>query len=298
MATMHWNIDDVPVFVAAVDHNGITAAAKWLGMPKSTVSKSISRLENALGVRLLERNSRNIRVTTEGERFYRQCLHILEEVHEADVLMAGLQTVPSGKLLVALPPAFCQEFVAPRLGEFRQDYPQIDLELTVTSRAVDLLRDQIDIAVVVGTQEDSELISKTLLTGKLIWVTSPEYENSDRLGRDLNDLLSNIQICEKRYATRRFRVKIDGQIAFVDLDRNITPIDDPISVRTAVIHGAGVSFLPEQYCREQLRNGDLVEVYKHISMDASTSRLSVVYPSRRLLAGRSRAFLEFLNRIC
>ncbi|MGR3662736.1 MAG: LysR family transcriptional regulator [Paracoccaceae bacterium] len=295
---MLWKIDDVPIFVAVVDQNGITAAASWLGMPKSTVSKSISRLEDALGVRLLERNSRNIRVTTEGERFYRQCQNILEEVHEADALMEGLQMVPSGKLLAALPSAFCQEFVAPSLGKFRREYPLVDLELTVTSRTIDLLRDQIDIAVVVGEQEDSELISRTLLTGRLIWVASAEYVDSGGLGESLDDLVSNIQICEKRYATRRFQVRIDGQIAFVDMSKNITPIDDPISVRTAVIHGAGVSFLPEQYCREQLKSGDLVEVYKHIRMDASTSRLSVVYPSRRLLAGRTRAFLEFLNEIC
>ena len=106
---MRWTIDDVPVFVAVVDQNGVTAAARALGMPKSTVSKALSRLEEALGLRLIERNSRNLRVTGEGETFYRQAVLIMEQVREADAAMAGLNAVPSGRLVAALPPALCQD---------------------------------------------------------------------------------------------------------------------------------------------------------------------------------------------
>lgn len=295
---MRWNIDDVPIFVAAVEQNGITAAARWLDMPKSTVSKSLNRLEQALGVRLLERNTRNVRVTSEGETFFRKCQQILDEVRDADATMAGLQSVPSGTLTVALPPAFCQEIVAPNLDKFQRTNPQIDLELIVTSHAIDLLRDQVDIAVVVGSQENSELVSRTLLAAKLICVTSPEFAQSGALGHSAKDLVSNIRVCERRYATRRFRVKVHGRDATLDLSRKNASVNDPISVRTAVIRGAGVALLPEQYCKDQLARGELVEVYKHIHLDEAASKLSVVYPSRRQVAGKTRAFLEFLEGIC
>lgn len=295
---MRWNIDDVPVFVAVVEQNGVTAAARFLDRPKSTISQSITRLETALGVRLLERNSRKVRVTSEGETFYRQCQTIMDQVREADATMAGLTAVPSGRLSVATPPAFCQEFLAPNLTAFRHAYPEIDLDLTITTAKVDLLREQFDLAIVVGAQEDSELISKALLTGRLLWVTSPAYRATNDLGKTPEELVSHIQICEKRYGTRRFPVSIDGKHTHIDLSRNIIHVNDPVSVRAALLQGGGISCLPDRYCDKHLKSGELVEVFGHIRFDVSSSALSVVYPSRRLVSARTRAFLGFLDKVC
>ena len=295
---MKWNIDDVPVFVAVIDQNGFTAAARALDMPKSTVSKAVSRLEEALGLRLLDRNSRNLRITAEGETFYRQALLIMEQVRETDAAMAGLNAVPSGKLVVALPPAFCQEIVSPNLAAFHREHPRVDLDLIVTTHGTDILRDQIDIAVVVGPLEDSDLISRTLFSGRLIWVASPDYLMTCTLGDSPDDLPKHVRLCETRYGMRRVPVRLEGQVAHLDFTRGITHVNDPLSVRRAVVGGAGISLLPELYCRQQLRDGSLVEVYEHISLDLSASKLSVVYPSRRLMSPRTRVFLEFLDRIC
>lgn len=294
---MQWNLDDLPVFLAVVEQHGITAAARTLGMPKSTVSKTLSRLEQGVGLRLLDRNSRNLRITSEGETFYRQALLIIEQAKEADAAMAGLNAVPSGRLSVALPPAFCQELIAPNLARFRQEYPEIDLDLTVTSHGVDLLRDQVDIAVVVGQLDDSELIVKTLLSGRVVWVASPAYLGSNADDEDLRALRTHVQICEKRYGLRRMPVRIRGQIAHVDLARGITHVNDPLSVRRALINGAGVSLMPAHYCHTQLNEGSLVEVFRHISVDISASKLSAVYPSRRLMSPKTRTFLTFLSQV-
>jgi DNA-binding transcriptional LysR family regulator len=295
---MKWNIDDVPVFRAVVEQNGITAAAERLGKPKSTISKTVSRLEQALGVRLLDRNSRNLRVTGEGETFYRQCLGIMEQVDEADAVMSGLTAAPSGRLSVALPPAFCQEILAPHLGAFRRQYPQIDLDLTVTSQPVDILRDQYDLAVVVGAQEDSDLTARTLLAGRLVWIASPAYAAANEIGDTVETLRPHIQLCEKRYAARRFAVHENSRKTGLDLGHGIIHVNDPLAIREAVIRGAGVSFLPDRYCAAQLTSGELVEVCKHIGFDISASTLSAVFPSRRLMSGKTRAFLEFLERVC
>lgn len=294
---MNWNVDDVPIFVAVVEANGFTAAADALGIPKSTVSQTVRRLEDGLGLRLLDRNSRNLRITSEGETFYRQALLILEQVREADATMAGLTAVPSGRLVAALPLALCQEIVAPRLAEFRTTYPGIELELIVTSRGIDILRDQVDIAVVVGPQSDSDLISKTLYSGRLVWVASPAYLADTPIGERPADLLAHIQMCESRYGLKRMPVHFRGTADHMDLARGITHVNDPLSVRQAVLNGAGVSFLPELYCRRQIADGSLVEVAEAISFDLSASVLSIVYPSRRLMSPKARVFIDFLEKV-
>lgn len=294
---MKWNIDDVPVFLAIVEQSGITAAARTLGMPKSTVSTALTRLEHGLGLRLLDRNSRNLRVTSEGETFYRQAVLILEQVREADAAMAGRTAVPSGRLSVALPPAFAQEFVAPNLSGFHAEFPEIELDLIITAHGVDLLRDSVDLAVVVGPQEDSELMSKTLLAGTLILVSSPAYLDRVGLEQVQADILPHIQICEKRYGKANMPVHLKGRATYISLHKGISHANDPLVVRRAVQDGAGVSPLPKRYCRDQLTNGTLIEVRTDLTFGIEASKLTVVYPSRRLISPRTRVFLAFLQQI-
>lgn len=295
---MKWKIDDVPVFRAVVESAGISAAAEALGMPKSTVSTAISRLEQDLGIRLLDRNTRRMRLTGEGETFYRHCLLIMEQVDEADALMAGLTAMPAGRLTVALPGAFSQEILAPRLHEFRRRYPRVELDLIVTGHPVDVLRDQLDLAIVVGAQTDSELTQKTLLAGRLVWIASPDYLADTELGEGVDDLLAHIAICETRYALPRMPVRVSGEPAALSLASGVMRANDPVTVREAVLRGAGISFLPDRYCTQHLRRGELVEVFPNIQFEMSAATLSAVFPSRRLMSARLRVFLEFLEEVC
>lgn len=295
---MTWNIDDVPIFAAVVEHGGISAAAEALSMPKSTVSTTLSRLEKALGVRLLDRNSRNLRTTAEGETFHRHALLILEQVREADATIAGLRADPAGRLTAALPPAFCQEIVAPRLAAFRAAYPRIHLEIVITSHGVDLLRDAVDVAVVVGPLTDSDMVTRTLVTGALIWVASPAYLAANPVGYGLDDLRRHLQICETRYGLARMPVHIDGAAAHLDMASGISHVNNPLVVRTAVLNGAGVAPIPRHYARDQLKAGTLVEVFGHVAFDTAASSLSAVTLSRRLMSPRLRAFLDFLVEAC
>lgn len=295
---MTWKLDDVPIFVAVVDKNGITAAADHLGMPKSTVSTAITRLETALGLRLIDRNSRALRVTSEGETFYRHAQLIVEQVAEANAMMAGHTAVPSGRLSVALPPAFSQEILARHLARFRARWPEIELDLNITTYGLELIRNQVDVAVVVGPLEDSDYIARTLVAGRLLWVTSPEYLPRLDPAPLLDDLVRHVQLCEKRYGLARVPVRVDGKPTHIDLLHGISHVNDPLVVRRAVMAGAGVSVLPEHYCREQLREGALVEVFRSVDFDLTASKLTVIYPSRRLVSPRVRVFLEFLTAIC
>jgi len=290
---LKWKLDDVPVFVAVVDTMGITAAAEALNMPKSTVSTAISRLEQGLGLKLLERTSRNLRVTEEGDAFYRRAQHIMEQVREADATLAGMHAEPQGRLTVALPPAFCQEIVAPRISAFQAQFPNIDLEIITTADGFRLLNENADVAVVVGPLEDSEYISKTLLAGPLIWVTSPDYLARHRIGPDIDAIRSHVRICESRYGLARMPVHTEDRRTHIDLAHGISHVNDPLVVRRAVLAGAGLAPLPRHYCRDHIAEGTLVEVCGHVKFDRSASSLTVVYPSRKLLSPRTRAFVDF-----
>ncbi len=293
-----WDIDLLPIFVAVVEHKGVTAAAKYLQMPKSSVSKSLTRLEDSLGLRLLERNSRNIRVTSEGEVLYQQSLRILEEVHEASSLMAGFAAHPCGKLVVALPIAFTREFIAPKIAEFCHLYPDIDLEVLVDSRPVDIIHEQIDLAVVIGALEHSDLIVRTLYESRLTCVTTPEYAAMHQLQSPEANLEDHINICETRYALSKFPIRKEGKKKNIDLKARTVKMNDPISVREAVLNGFGVAVLPDQYCHKLLQAGKLINVFKDVEFDISAAVLSVVYPSRRLVSNKTQAFLAFLMSIC
>ncbi len=295
---MKWQLNDLPVFLAVVEQGGISAAARSLGLSKSGVSVVLTRLEQSLALRLLDRSTRSLRVTAEGEAFYRQAQLIMEQAREADAMMAGLGAAPSGKLTVALPPAFCHEMVAPRLASFRQRYPEVQLEMVVTSNGAALVRESADLAVVVGPLEDSELVSRTLLSSALIWVASPAWLATHTLGETLPEICAQVQICETRYGLRRLPIHMDGEAGQLDLTRGITHVNNPLVVRSVVLGGGGVSVLPRHYCVPQLADGSLVEVLPHIRFDLAASRLTVVYPGRKLLSPRVRAFLEFLAEVC
>jgi DNA-binding transcriptional LysR family regulator len=295
---MRWRLDDLPVFVGVVDNGGISAAGEALGLSKSTVSTVLTRLEKSLDLRLIDRNSRNMRVTEEGEVFYRQALLILDQAREADAAAAGMSAEPSGRVTVAMPPAFTQEIVAPHIAEFTRRYPKLDLDLVLTTHGIELLRDQVDVAVVVGPKVDSDLVSRVILSGPLAWVTSPAYAAAHDLGAGLEAIRPHIQICEKRYGQSRMPVRVHGVPAHIDLSTGISHVNSPLVVREAVAGGAGVSALPRHYLREGLQSGRLIEVFREVTFDPEASVLSVVFPHRRLLSPRLRVFVDFLERIC
>ena len=295
---MNWHLDDLPVFLSVLEQGGISAAARTLGLSKSSVSVVLARLEQSLQLRLFDRSTRSLRVTSEGEVFYQQALLIMELAREADALMAGLGATPKGKLTVALPPAFCQEIVAPRLASFRQRYPEVQLNIIVTSHGASLVRESADMAVVVGPLEDSELVSRVLMSTALIWVASPIWLTQNKLGKTLSEVSAQVQICETRYGLRRMPVLLDGEPGHLDLENGITHVNNPLVVRQVLLGGGGVSLLPRHYCVQQIADGSLTEVLQHIRFELAASRLKVVYPGRKMLSPRVRAFLEFLEELC
>jgi DNA-binding transcriptional LysR family regulator len=290
---MKWNISDLPVFVAVVEKEGISAAARSLRMPKSSVSRFVQRLEDDLQVRLLERNSRQMRMTSEGEVFFKHCQLIMEQVEAADAHMNGLSHTPSGELTISLPMAFSRDVLAGHLHRFNKQYPEIQLNIQVTPTAVDLIGEHIDLAVQVGDLPDSELIAVPLFETPLIWVASPNTYPAGHTFPGLDALVEQVHVCERRYNKTALPVRYQGDKHKVEIQASIETTD-PIMVRDTVIAGSGVGLLPSLYCRKAIERGELVQVAQDMELDLM-AKASAVYTSRRMLSAKTRLFIEFLK---
>lgn len=292
---MKWNINDVPIFTAVVAKEGISAAARHLEMPKSTVSRAISRLEADLGVRLLERNSRQLRITPEGQDFYKHSLLILEQVEAAQDKISGFKTEPSGPLSICFPIAFSREILKGNLAGFNRRYPLIELEVRVSNERLDLINEGIDVAFQLGPLPDSDMIGTTLYETSLIWATSPEYLANHPEINDFDVALKHVRISDKRYQNINFTLKYQGQRTPLKL-RTPMHSSDPLMVREMVIDGAGVGLIPEIYCHRAIANGELVRIHDNCEIAPATSFIAV-YPSRKLMSEKARLLIDFLKQL-
>ena len=296
---MKWNVDHLPAFVAVADHGGVSAAARILNLPKSSVSRTVARLEEDVGLQLFVRASRDLRLTHDGSQFYQHAVRILEQVHVASAELAGLSETPQGRLSVALPMAFGREIVGPHLAGFKRDFPDIQLDIRISSGRPDLIRDAIDVAVVVGSMENSDLIQQRLIETPLIWIASPQVAAQLPSSPNATTLHEWIQVAETRYSNIQLQLNsADDEDGSSTLDpTRIMQVNDPLVVRDLVKAGSGLSFAPELYCKEALANGTLVQPYPSTPIHHESS-LSLLYPGHRLLPKKSRAFISFLRSLC
>jgi DNA-binding transcriptional LysR family regulator len=293
---MKLNANDIPIFAVVAEKSGITAAANVLGIPKSTVSNALNRLETALGVRLLERNSRNIRLTSEGEHFYKHSQIITEKLEQAEAEMNGLQHEPKGNLSVALTMAFSREVMKGHLKEFMERYPSIHLDIHVSNDyKVDVISDRFDIAIKIGELPDSELIVSKLLHTSLVWVASPHYLSSTGFDGNENQLSEHVKIIDKRYTKLGITMKKGRIKKSIQLD-NVSVSNDPLMVRDMLIAGDGISLTPLLFCKDQLESGELIQLAPDWKVEPE-SIVSAVYPSRRLVSAKTVLFIDFLKEI-
>ena len=296
---MKWNIDDLPAFVAVADLGGISAAARHLGTPKSSVSRVITRLEDNVGLQLFLRDTRALRLTADGTHFYRHARRILDQVESATAELAGLRETPRGELTVALPMAFSREIVAPHLAGFQSRHPDIKLDVRIGSTQPDLLRDQIDLAVIVGAAPDSDLMQQRLIDTPLIWIASPAVATGLPASFSPSMIGEMITVAETRYAGDMVEVGTpSGGLAGAGLDLSrLVQVNDPLIVRDMVANGCGLSFAPRIYCETALADGTLVQMYPEWRIKKESS-LSLLFPGHRLLPLKARVFIDFLKDVC
>lgn len=298
---MHRQFDDIllgsiELFCLAAEAGSFTAAANTAGVTPAAVSRSISRLEKRLGVRLFVRSTRSIRLTEAGRDYFEQCRTALGQLIEAERKVMGEQVEPSGTLRISAPTTYGHYRLLPMLPALREKFPLIKFEIHIGNRNVDFHEENFDAAIRFRAQPDSTLISRHLEDADLVMIASPAYLRRAGAPTTLQEL--------DRHECIQFDLPSSGRrIPWLFMDRgkeldmlvadsHYLCADDVLAGVTLARAGAGLFQTYRFVVEKDLADGALVEV---LQAYAGRSRpISLIYPHGRLLPSRMRVFVEYL----
>lgn len=289
------NLNDLAVFVAVVDAGSFAAGGQSLGLSRSAAGKAIARLESRLGTRLLQRSTRALSLTVEGQTFYAHCRTILAAVDAAEASVAGPDGgVPRGVLRVTMPDAFGRLVVLPLLQGYLDAWPDVQVELSFTDRVDDLLEDGFDLAIRIGvSNNDSSLIARVIARYPVMLCAATGYLARHGAPRNVEDLDNHDCLL---FSSRLHRQSwhfpgADGSAIRV-AGRSRLRLDSGDAIRSAAIAGLGIAYLPHFLIADDLASGRLQPV---LAEQVSTQvDIVVLYPDRHLLEARVRRFIDLL----
>jgi LysR family transcriptional regulator, regulator for bpeEF and oprC len=285
------------VFVRVVETGAMTRAADSLHMPKATATTMIQQLEATLGVKLLNRTTRSVSVTTDGAAYYPRCVAILAEIRETEESLAQRHASPQGRLRVEVPTLMARLVIVPALPDFFARYPQIELQLGCSERRADLIEEGIDCAVWSGELEDSTLIARRV--GLLYFGTcaSPAYLATHGEPRHPDELTAHR--CINHFSPRTGKIfewvfaKNDERIQ-TSLRGHIA-LDDENSYVAAAEAGLGVAQIPAFVLKDAMERGSLELLLGDWFADPAP--LNVVYPENRHLSSKIRVFVDWVAEL-
>jgi DNA-binding transcriptional LysR family regulator len=283
--------DAMRVFVRVVERKSFTLAAQDIGLPRSTVTQTIQGLEARLGVRLLQRTTRSVSTTLDGEAYYRRCLAIIDDVEDAEGAFAG--TRPRGTLRIEVQGTIARHFLLPGLPEFFAQYPDIDITMSEGDRWVDLVREGVDAVLRFGELPDSELTMRRVgMLGRCTYA-APSYIERFGMPRTLEDLKGHRMVGLRRWTSNDL-VPLEfaraGGIENLFLPA-VFSVTGPESYIAAVRLGLGLNQMPLFHADDDVKNGTLVPVLA--DHPPPSAPVSLLYPPNRQLTPRVRAFLDW-----
>lgn len=290
---MAGSVDDMVVFCRVVEAGSFTAAGERLSLSKGAVSKAVSRLEASLGVRLLNRTTRRQTLTEAGAAFHARAAQAIDELEEAAREVSEHADRPRGHLRISAPTFFGAEILSRHLGDFRRRYPEITLEVVHSNRFVDLVVERFDAAVRISAPVDSSLVMRKLVEIPMVFCAAPAY--LERHGRPETPADLHRHDCLVYTGSAKPREWMafdgDGQRITVAVDGGLHTNDDH-TLRQATIDGCGIVRMPRLFLLKAIESGELIQIWPDAAAPEVT--LAVVYPSRRELPAKVRAFVDFL----
>ena len=283
---------DLRVFVRVMDRGSFSSAANDLGITPSAVSKLISRLEDRLGARLLQRSTRRLALTPEGETFLARARRIVADIEEAEAEVASVRGAPRGTLRINAGTAFGLHQLAPALADFLARYPEIDLELSITDRLVDLIEEQADIAIRSGHIPVGPFTQRKIVELHRVICAAPSYLARRGTPRTAADLKNHDCVVVAGPGLRRWPFKTASGIDVVEIDPRVSTDDAEAALRLA-IEGAGIVRLSDVIVGGPLRNGELTAILTD-SHHVEPLPLQAIYPPGRNRLPRVAVFFEFL----
>jgi len=290
-------LGSIEQFCRAAETGSFTSAAEILGLTPAAVSRSISRLEQRLGVRLFLRTTRAVKLTAEGELYWKECQRALEQIAEAERAITGAQTVPSGPLRISVSAAYGTFRLLPLMPEFTELYPQIDIEISISDKIIDFVEEGFDLAIRLGIPQDSRLVAFKLEDAMLGVFATPSYLAKKGEPRTIDDL-------GKHDCIQYISPNTGRPLQWLFIDDQGTAIEKPITSRMRVLNdalgavawvnaGGGLYQTYRFAVGDALRRGDLVEVLQKYG--GRSRPFSILYPQNRHLSARVRAFVDFLR---
>ncbi len=286
--------NDLLLFASVVDEGNFTRAAARLGLPKSTVSRRVAALEAQLGERLLLRTTRKISVTDFGLGVLEHAHRVVEEVAAATALAAHRQAEPSGRLRVSMPGDFADSLLGPLLAEFIARYPAIGIEIDLSSRRVDLIGENFDVAIRMGDlPDDASLAARRLASFSASLYAAPAYLARRGTPSEPEALMEHDAL---RLLTRAGEpmpwVLTRGEARWEGIPPGRATVNSPDLLSRLARAGAGITIVSDHFAQPYLESGALVEVLPDWQAPASTAW--AVFPGRRLMPARTRVFIDAL----
>jgi len=281
-------------FVNVVETGGFSSAGRKLGISTTLISRYIAKLEDNLGVLLLQRTTRQVTTTQIGYAYYQRCLPLLEEINELESMVKLTHVKPSGKLVLSAPTSFSEIHLMPVLSGFIEQYPEVNIDLQLTDRFVDIIDEGIDIALRIGNLPDSSLIAKKVLPITLAACASKEYLNQAPLLREPKDLVHHSCIIDSNYkAGSHWLFQKNTQKIDVEVKAAIK-VNSVRAVRKLLLKGAGVGICPLFAVANDIKNGNLTRVLS--TYESTELGLYAVYSHRRHLSAKVRLFIDFITK--
>lgn len=290
------DLNDLKIFERVASLGSFSKAAQTLAMPKSTVSRCVARLEESLGIRLLQRTTRDVAMTEAGQLLLERSAALLSDIDATLDLVGGLAGEPRGLLCVSAGIGFGINVLSEILPEFRRRYPLVELSLDLTSREAELIQERIDVAIRMGPIGDSSLIATRLGSLPRYMCASPGYLERRTMPRTPLDLSAHdcIEMPGRDGRARIWTMTHGDEKVEVLLTPKIS-INDALTIHNLVRNDAGIGIISAYLCGPDFDAGRLVRVLPEWSMPPVD--VSLVYPSRRELSATVRTFVDFLREM-
>ncbi|WP_372737884.1 LysR family transcriptional regulator [Neptunomonas sp.] len=282
------NLNDASLFIRIVETGSFTSAAESLGIQKSTISRRIAQLEDDLGVRLLQRTTRKLKLTDDGEELFARCQPLINELDTAKDYLSSTQINPRGRLKITMPSDLGVFMMNEVVGTFMKRYPLIMLEVELSTRLIDLIEEGVDLAIRVGELADSSLIARRVATVSRGLYASPAYLKQHGTPKTPDDL-QNHECYGVLKAVDQW--DFDNWDEVVEVKGKLKA--NSISfIREILLQDMGIARMPKVFCRDNVQQGKLVEILENYV--SSPIEVNALYPSRRHLNPKVRLFIDHM----
>jgi DNA-binding transcriptional LysR family regulator len=284
-------LESVQVFVAVAKAGGFSAASRALGLPLATVSRKVAELEESLGVRLFERSTRQVVLTDVARGYFEACQRLIDDLRDADDTVMGEYLQPKGELTVTAPSGFGRQHLQPVLIDFMRAFPEVSLRVLLVDRLVNLLDEQVDVAVRINNLPDSSLVARRLGEIRMVVCGSPDYLKAKGVPGHPTDLTDHACISWASLGPQKAWLFSDGGVeALFPVPIRLTATL-PDMVVAAAAADLGLAQVTTYQAEAAVRAGQLVPVLREF--EAAPTAVHLVHPSSRRVPLKLRAFLDF-----